>query len=324
MASIQRTPAGYRAQVYVRGVRDSRLFVTKRDAATWAAQREAEIRAIAGGRGGEVKTLADTLRRFADEVSPTHRGARWEQIRLSALERDLPGGKRMADITPDDFARWRDKRLTQVKPGTVLRELGLLSAVFEVARREWRWIATNPIADISKPPAPASRERLLTLAEIRAVVRALGYRPGKRTSMSDGVALAFLVALRTGMRAGELCGLTWGRIHPGKAVLPMTKNGMRREVPLSAKAQRLIERGRGFDDDLVFGAGVQTLDALFRRARQRAGLDGFTFHDSRHWAATTMARKVDLLALCEIFGWRDPRYARVYYNPRAEDLAKRL
>ncbi len=37
MASITKTAKGYRAQVYVRGVRDSKSFRTKREAEAWAA-----------------------------------------------------------------------------------------------------------------------------------------------------------------------------------------------------------------------------------------------------------------------------------------------
>ena len=55
-----------------------------------------------------------------------------------------------------------------------------------------------------------------------------------------------------------------------------------------------------------------------------AGLEGFTFHDSRHTVATWMARKVDVLTLCKIFGWRNPKMAMVYDNPKASNIAKRL
>lgn len=81
---------------------------------------------------------------------------------------------------------------------------------------------------------------------------------------------------------------------------------------------------RGWDDERVFGLKAQTLDALFRRHRVRCGLEGFTFHDSRHTAATWMAGKVDVLTLCKIFGWSSTSMALTYYNPKATDIAKRL
>lgn len=81
---------------------------------------------------------------------------------------------------------------------------------------------------------------------------------------------------------------------------------------------------RGFDDVLVFGIKAQTLDAMFRKYRARAGLSGFTFHDCRHTAATMLARRVDVLTLCKIMGWSNPKMAMVYYNPGASTMAAML
>lgn len=138
--------------------------------------------------------------------------------------------------------------------------------------------------------------------------------------------MAFLFTLSTGMRAGEIAGLTWDRVRSDHVRLVETKNGSARDVPLSGVARRIAQRMRGFDDALVFGLSSQTLDALFRRARQRAGMDGFTFHDARHTAATRLAlsRKVEALELCRIMGWRNPKQAMVYFNPTASQLAALL
>ena len=81
---------------------------------------------------------------------------------------------------------------------------------------------------------------------------------------------------------------------------------------------------RGWDVATVCGLKSQTLDALFRRYRDRAGLAGFTFHDARHTAATRLARKVDVLTLCKIMGWRSTTQALVYFNPRAGDIKTML
>ena len=68
----------------------------------------------------------------------------------------------------------------------------------------------------------------------------------------------------------------------------------------------------------------RSLDALFRRARHRAGLDGFTFHDLRHTAATRLAPRLSVLDLCRMFGWAKADQALTYYNPSAGEIAKRL
>jgi len=326
MASIKPTANGqYRAQVYVKGHRESDTFRTKREANAWAASRETELRALPVNDLQPGHTLQEAFDKFGEEVSPTHKGERWELLRLARLSKALPSRKRIRDVSVTDLSEWRDKRLMEVSSGAVLREIGLLSSVFETARREWRWLDTNPVKDLRKPRSPDHRDRVITPREIRAIVTAMGYQPGRRIeTVGQAVAVLFLVALRTGMRASELCGLTWEQVFPTHCRLPTTKNGKPRDVPFSYKAKRRLEQMRGWDRVSVFAIKAATLDTIFRRYRNRAGLSGFTFHDSRHTAATWMAKKIDVLTLCKVFGWSDPKMAMVYFNPSPGDIAKQL
>lgn len=313
-----------RVKVLDKSVSDTGIFRTIREGNAWAYAREAEIRAEASLPPAVKFTLADLLLKYADEVSPSKRGSRWEIIRLNKLAKDpdLPVNKPIAECTSEALGIWRDKRLSkEIKPNTVLREFGVLSSVFDYARRELKWITENPVSDARKPKAAAHREVVITRPQIKAMLKQLGYARGvKPVSANQRIAVCFLVALRTGMRAGELCNLTWHNVHANYCVLPVTKT-VPRHVPLSKKAVRLIESMRGIDKDHVFLLKPGTLDTLFRRARQDIKLSGFTFHDARHTAATWMAHKVDVLTLCKIFGWKDTKQALTYYNPKAGDLA---
>jgi integrase len=328
MPSIVKRGDYYRAYIRINvageSINDSATFRTKREASAWASAREAELRSYAKLPPAVKFTLADLLLKYADEVSPTKRGSRWEIIRLKklAMDVDLPINKPVIDCTSEALGIWRDKRLSkEIKPNTVLREFGLLSSVFDYARRELKWIAENPVSDVRKPKAAAHRDVLITRWQIKAMLKQLGYsRRVKMESANQRIAVCFLVALRTGMRAGELCNLSWKHVQANYCVLPVTKT-VPRNVPLSKKSARLIESMRGFDNDHVFCLKRGTLDVLFRRARQDANLSGFTFHDARHTAATWMAHKVDVLTLCKIFGWKDTKQALTYYNPKASDLA---
>lgn len=327
MATPKKTPQGtWRIQIEVRGVRESYTGPTKRDATEWAAKRSTEIRAVNTGKAGTVKTLRDAMRRYAEEVSPTKRGERWEVIRLAAFERQgLPLTRTLDKLTTADLIAWRDSRLAVNARGSVLRDMTLLGTVLEVARREWQWIDSNPMRDVRRPANPDHRQRVISGTEVRRMLRALGYGWPVRT-VSQAVAACFLLALSTGMRAGELCGLRWADVRADYVTLPMTKNGTARDVPLSLVARRIIDGMKGWDEVLVFGLKAQTLDAMFRKYRDRAGLEGFTFHDARHSAATRLARsrRVGVLELCRMFGWKNPKMAMVYFNPTASQIAARL
>lgn len=77
----------------------------------------------------------------------------------------------------------------------------------------------------------------------------------------------------------------------------------------------------------VFTVSDSSRDALFRKARKQAGLENsdLTFHDSRHEAASLMARRIkNALTLCKIFGWKDPKQALTYYNPTNDEILDEL
>jgi len=61
-------------------------------------------------------------------------------------------------LAPRDFADWRDRRMTEVAPASVIREMQLMSAVLNVARKEWGMISENPISDVNRPSKPPPRE----------------------------------------------------------------------------------------------------------------------------------------------------------------------
>ena len=329
MSSIQKTARGYRAQVFVSGRRDSSTFRTRSEAVAWGRRRETELAAVDVGEAADQFTVRDALKRYRDEIAPTKRGHQFERVRLTAFldpakDALLPLSKRLRDLVPEDFRAWREDRVLRVQTSTVLREMGLLSAVFTTARREWRWMGENPLADVRRPRAPDHRDVIIHDWQVRRMLRALGWSPHCVVrEVRQAVACCFLLALRSGMRAGEITGLTWDRVHADYVFLDQTKT-VPRDVPLSRQARRVIDQMRGYDERFVFGVTARSMDALFRKYRARAGLAGFTFHDARHTAATMLAGKLDVLTLCKVFGWKSTKQALTYYNPSASDIARRL
>ena len=320
MASLRKRGKVWRAELYRNGQRESATFHTKGEAAAWALRREAELE----GRRSPDKTLRDALERYSKEVCPTHKGERWEVIRLEALGRLTIASKRLQAIAAPDIAEWRDKRLKDgLQPSSVAREWNLLRSVFEVARTEWHWIHANPMLGVKRPSSPPSRRRRVTDEEVDRIVAELGYKGGKPRTLSDRVALAFKFALETAMRAGEILGLRWEDIHPTHAVLPRTKNGDAREVPLSKAARDILALLPGVPGP-VFGLLPHQRDALFRKARDAAGVVNLRFHDSRAEAIWRMSKKLDVLELARVIGHRDIRSLMIYYQTTAAELAARL
>ncbi|AEQ96734.1 integrase [Xanthomonas oryzae pv. oryzicola BLS256] len=215
MASIRLRGATWRAELFKDGRRESASFPTKRQAVAWAQQREQEL---IGARLLD-HTVREAMQRFAREVSPKHRGERWETSRLRLLERDKLADVRLPALRPIHIAEWRERRLQEVSGASVRREMNLLQSVFKACRKDWGWLNADPVADVDRPANPPSWRRRISQDEIDRVTLALGYDGGQPTTTSDRIALAFLFAIETAMRSGEILGLTWADVAPKSVTL---------------------------------------------------------------------------------------------------------
>lgn len=293
----------------------------------WGASREVELRALAGKAPGEKHTLGELIDAFVEDVAPTRKGGRWERIRLNALRASLPVESAVGSVGKSEINAFRVKRLAEVKPGTVLRELSLLSSLFAYAKEDLGWIEANPVHEAAKPAKPLHREVVFTFPIIRRLLTAVAYAPrGPVRSVTGAVMVALLFSMRTGLRAGEVCGLRWTDVSVDSCHVDSKTQAGNRDVPLTEKARRLLDKMRGFDPRSVFGLTVQTLDAMYRKHRNAAGIEGYNFHDARHTAATWMVKhgSINVLELCKVMGWTDPKMAMVYFNPSTADIKRRL
>lgn len=330
MASITKRGKGWRAQIYVKGERDSSVFSTKAEAQAWAVEREAQMRRMSKSGVNTDKTLEDAFSRYSEEVSIRKPGAAWEAKRLIAIADHKVNGERLGsmklcNVSASTIAGWRDMRLQTVAGSTINRDLALISHVFTTARKEWKWIAESPTTDVRRPQNPESRDRRITESEIEQLCQVLGFDGGAVVTKNQAVAAAMMFAIETAMRAGEICGLTANDVSGRSAMLQKTKNGTRRAVALSKRAVELlsllptVEAGHP-----LFGLTSASLDALFRKARNKTVIEGLTFHDTRHEAITRLAAKLNVLDLARMVGHRDLKMLQVYYNASAEDIAARL
>lgn len=263
------------------------------------------------------------MARYARDVAPRHRGSRWELTRLAAMGRDKLADVRLPSLRPIHIAEWRERRLQTVSGATVRREMNLLQSVFRACRKDWGWLTTDPIKDVDRPPNPPSRRRRVSQDEIDRITLALGYDGGAPKTVSDRIALAFLFALETAMRSGEILGMTWADVGAKSVTLPRTKNGDVRRVPLSPRAREILallpkDRTTAFDVDPA------VKDALFRRARDAAQIKNLHFHDSRAEAIWRLSKKLDVMELARVIGHRDLRSLLHYYNADPDELADRL
>lgn len=340
MAYFRKLPSGsWRAEVEVQGHRESRGgFATKGEAREWAAQVEADARAGSLGKW-PAKTLDDALQRYSREVSSEKGSSRFELGLIARIRRDFPAlcALPFASIPPDKLNEWMQTRLGQVKPATVQREANMLRNVWTVGAKLWRWCPMDsPWAYLKQPGKQPPRTRRVHWTEARMVLRRLGYITGKPPHNTQSqIAHAWLIALRTAMRSGEILGLTRSAVNLETRVVRLDKHktlrhtGRPRFVPITKQAARLLgllfkaaEKRKGGE---LFTVTAASKDALFRRAVASCGIEGMTFHDSRAEALTLLSRRVDLLVLQKISGHADISVlASAYFRTTPEEIAERL
>jgi integrase len=143
------------------------------------------------------------------------------------------------------------------------------------------------VASLTKKRKEASRERVLTDAELKAV-----WTAGDKIA-SDNFASALRLLILTGQRLNEIGKLRWDEVCDGYISLSAEriKNRRAHTVPLSDPAKVLIEglcqNGRthlfGRDDCgcTTWGTNKPTLDVA-------TGVSNWTYHDIRRTCATRM------------------------------------
>lgn len=274
-------------------------------------------------------SFGELLEQYLEVVTPTHKGAKQEKSVIKGYIRDFPKLmlKSVSELDQLDMIEFRNERLKRVSESTVARDLGVLGGVFRYARQELRIMTESPLTDVAKPRQAESRERRISEAEINRILDAFSYQPTfQPINKKQQTAWAFLFAIETAMRASEITGLTWANVFDDYVLLPDTKNGTSRKVPLSTKAKEMLELMRGLDSNTVCTmTSANTLSQYFWQVvTEKLKIENLNFHDTRHEATTRLAQKLQIQDLAKVTGHKDLKTLMRYYNPTATELADRI
>jgi len=324
MATVRKLPSGsWQVQVRIKGEPPaSKTFTTKALAVKWGRSAETEIDrgSFTEHRELETLTLSTLIDRYLLEVTPTKKSVSQERSCLLRLKTSL-GELHVTGIQNTDIATYRDKRLKQGMAGaTVLRELSHLSHIFTVAAKDWGIpLTSNPVQIIRKPKAGRGRDRRLNSGELALLLDAL----------TDTVEVKVIVqlAIETGMRRSELLSLLWVNVDMVNrfVVLPDTKNGDSRAVPLSRRALQILEETPRTATGKLFSTRPDSVSQAFHRACIRANLQNLRFHDLRHEATSRLFEKgLNTMEVSSITGHKSLSMLKRYTHLKAADLALKL
>ncbi|GHD99772.1 integrase [Defluviimonas sp. 20V17] len=320
----------------------SATFATKKRAQDWAHRTESEMAAghFVDHSAGQRTTLGELVSLYLKDVTEKRPGEQSRIAERSRLERFLREeaalcAHAVANLTPEQFEAYRDRRLAQtnrmgklIAPGTVKRELTLLKRVIDYRKRRLG-LLVNPVntEDVPRPVVNDERDVRLTAEEIAKLLDACG--DARNPWLRPLVELGF----ETGGRRGSLLGLLWQDVDlPGRAVtFRGVKNSRNPEkvidhsVPLSPRAIEILQQLPRSVDGRVFPLTPNAFRQAFGRARKKAGLEHFRFHDTRHERVSSLfeAGWSDT-AVMAMSGHRDPKSLKRYANLRPDHLADEL
>lgn len=327
-------------------------------------------------RRSELVTVEDAIRSYMTKVSlPTS-----DVSLLNALIGRWSGQA----LTGVDY-QWAEswvksmKRKDVMAPSTIRHYVGALARCFDwVVRSGTPSLATNPLRLLPKryatytdedavavraqdkaPKEDESRDRRLLQSEEASVRRIFdGEKPENRQRGPDlnfrpAMVFLFELGLESAMRMREMYTIELSQFDVARATvfLDKTKNGSKRQVPLTTVAIAAFERyrklvmardaemqGFAFDGGRLFPwwdgsrdkkvlAGISVrLSGQFGRIFDAAGCGDFKFHDLRHEATSRLYERTSLshVQIAKITGHSDTKVLMRYSNLRGSDLAVRL
>lgn len=362
MASFE--PRGNSVRAIVRlpgGGKKTRTFDTQREAQEWADEMEG-LKASGGLKAHQDKRVEDLLMKYLDFVGSRLDSSRWNALRLTKWSTSPIGREKLHSLTPHRMNEWMTERAKDlvtraggarpVSGSTINREMNLWAAAFTYGVKSLKWMEANPCHGASRPAsAPPRNRELLTYDEILAIRLAGGYQEGSPPVLkTQRVVAAFLFALETAMRSGEILRLRpadFDRVNLVVRVAALEVGGRKgsrsgqlnssRVVPLTPTAARLLsslletmpgeqEPRPGFTrPPYILGMTDQERDALWRKVRGMSGVKDINFHDTKHEACTRLAKFLDVFELSHAVGTKDIALLRdTYYVSNAVAAASRL
>lgn len=322
----------YYIEIMIDGKRSSATRDTARECEQWAAQKllEAKANKLAEDNGIKQQYPFKTLfYKYYEEVGKKLRGSIYVKEQLKPFEEKFGALAEMSihDITPKHLTTWRNKRATEVGANTLLREMALYSSVFSYAVKELFLLDVNPWTNVKKPVKPKARHRRIRDNEIQLILESLNYSEGQIPTLPEHyVAWAFLFALETAMRRGEILGIQMTDIFDRHVHLPKTKNGDSRNVPLTKKALALLDL-IDHDGSKLIPQSENAFRLMWERRKAKVGLEDIHFHDARHEAITRFVnnQKLPVEVLAKVTGHKNIKMlVNTYYNPDVNDIADML
>lgn len=244
------------------------------------------------------------------------------QKRLALENHLVPffGEKDMADIKAKDSRDYAAAKLSEgYADKTINNHLLVLNRFLNVAREEG--VLNGPKAKVERIPTEWSEARYLNAKEIKALLRAAAADAEHYHQM-------IVLSLNTGIRSGELLGLSWKdvdldhkKLRIRKSLcrtsgqLKAPKNGKQRDVFLNDAALKCLDSVAAPSErvGMVFNVKYSAAHDAIVRIGKKAGLEAIGWHTLRHtFASLLVLEGVPLFTVSRLLGHSSIRITERY------------
>lgn len=324
--SVQLHNGRVQAQIQINGKRYTRTFSRHLDAEDWLAKMRQRAQDGGQDNSGQNATFREVAEGFLKSKESSVKQSTYESYAYTLKRYVLPrlGQVPCAEIDASTIEQLFSEINSMVNEPRENRGAArvttlvyrVLFMIFKFAHKR-KWIEDNPMETVAAPKRIPRPGKALTVEQQKILLETV-------KALEPGIYSMVVIALWTGMRKGELLGLTWqnvdfenGSIYVCQQarwvenemqVVSVKTESSRRYIPLHSLAAQVLKdqqqhiemmrqiARRWDENDLVFPSTVGTLlgasavSKRFKRCARKCGLGDFRFHDLRHTFVTNLLK----------------------------------
>ncbi|MBP9854916.1 MAG: site-specific integrase [Candidatus Omnitrophica bacterium] len=216
--------------------------------------------------------------------------------------------QRLNEIDRCAIQSFMAKRIKEIKPSSVNREISMLSSMYNRAIEWGVYKGSNPAKGIKKLPENNQRTRWLTRDE-----------QSRLLNQCHGLTkVIVLIALNSGMRWREIINLKWKQSQNSNYIdlqnevffihESQSKSKKSRYIPMAKSVKEILKNVSRGTSEYIFlnnktGKPFGSIKFSYKKALRMAEIKDFTFHDLRHTFASNLVMKgVDLYVVQKLLG----------------------
>lgn len=278
-------------------------------------------------------TYKDFVYEYLDYKKTTISYNTYNFYKSALLKFDMLYDIKLTDINPLLIRKAYEKVKNENGINSTRYYYNCLRSMFKCAMEEFDLIIKNPCKRI-KMEKKVTEKHALSFKEQQDLIEKLKNQPNMYVYISS------LIALKCGLRVGEVLGLTWSdidvincelnvnkqwkKLSSGEYGFGVTKNKSVRKVPIAKEVIKELYRYKAtipisFDNRIV---GTNKVSEQCRRAYRKAGYS-ISIHELRHTYTTNLiANGVDFKTAAALIGDTVEMVMKVYSHVNEDMIAK--